>query len=219
MIVDMTKLEQQFLENKKAKAKTEREKLLKEQQQEAYAKEQLECPVCKRMIQRKCMHEHQKTKTCQRNGLLLDETQKELHEQALKDKQYEHCKKYYEKNKEQIIAQQSEKIQCSICNSMITRNKMIRHQKTDICKKKALLLNASETDKETQLKQKQQEYFKRYYESNKEKVMEQHCEKIPCNLCQSMVCRSNLNRHQLTDICKRRALLLNKSENELLSQK
>ena len=45
------------------------------------------------MIQRKCMPEDQKTPTCKNNGLLLDETQKELHEQKLKEKK-KHCKNY-----------------------------------------------------------------------------------------------------------------------------
>ena len=39
------------------------------------------------MIQISCMHEHQKTPTCQNKGLLLDETQKGLHEQELKETQ------------------------------------------------------------------------------------------------------------------------------------
>ena len=39
------------------------------------------------------MFEHQKTSTCKNNGLLLDEAQKELHKQELKEKQEEHCKR------------------------------------------------------------------------------------------------------------------------------
>ena len=37
------------------------------------------------MVQRKCMYEHQKTPTCKKNWLLLDETQKEFQKQKLKE--------------------------------------------------------------------------------------------------------------------------------------
>ena len=57
-----------------------------------------------------------------------------------KDKQYEYYKRYYESNKEKIISKQSEKIQCNVCNSLITRSKMNRHRETGIRKKKLLLL-------------------------------------------------------------------------------
>ena len=70
--------------NLQTKAKQERENILKQQLQDD--KEKLECSVCKRMVQRNCMREHQKTPTCNKKGLLLDETQKEFHEQELKEK-------------------------------------------------------------------------------------------------------------------------------------
>jgi len=165
------------------------------------------------MIQIKCLDAHQKTKTCQKNGLLLDETQQKLHEEELKDKQKEYCKTYYEKKKEQVIAQQSEKITCNLCNSLITRNKMARHQQTDICKKKALLLNMSEEEKKTEQTNKQHEYYKRYYDTNKEKVISQQSEKTQCNLCNSLVSRNKMNRHQLTNICKKKSSLLNNCDN------
>ena len=53
-------------------------------------------------------------------------------------------KKYYkiydETNKEKVISKPSEKNkkQCNICNSLITRNKMNRHQETEMCNKKSL---------------------------------------------------------------------------------
>jgi hypothetical protein len=43
-----------------AKAKQETEKILKQELQDEYDKEKLECSICKRMIQRSCIHEHQK---------------------------------------------------------------------------------------------------------------------------------------------------------------
>ena len=116
----------------------------------------------------------------------------------MKGKQKEYCKKYYANNKEQVITQQREKIACNICNSLITRNKMIRHQQTDICKKKALILNNSHIDKDTQLKETQKEYNKIHYESNKEKVISQHGENIPCNICNALITRDKINRPQLT---------------------
>ena len=63
----------------KQQSKTEKEILhiLKQELKDESDKEELECLVCKRMIQRKCMQEHQKTPTCQKKGLLLDKTQKE----------------------------------------------------------------------------------------------------------------------------------------------
>ena len=57
-----------------------------------------------------------------------------------KDTQYEDYKRYYEANRENVISKQSDKIQCNICNSLITRHKMNRHQETEICKKTSLLL-------------------------------------------------------------------------------
>ena len=126
-----------------------------------------------------------------------------------KEKQKEYSKTYYDNHKEKVIAQQSEKIECSICKSLITRNKMNRHQQTDVCKKKALLLtNSGNNEKNTQLKEKQKEYCKRYYESNKDKVIAQQSEKIECNICKSLISRNKINRHQQTDICKKKASLL-----------
>ena len=86
---------------------------------------------------------------------------------------------------------------------------MNRHQQTDICKKKSLQLNNGENiDNESQLKNKQKEYCKRYYESNKDKVIAQQSEKIECNICKSLITRNKMNRHQQTDICKKKASLL-----------
>ena len=44
---------------------------------------------------------------------------------------------------------------CNICNSLIARSKMDKHQETCICKQKALLLTEPHIDEETQLKEKQ----------------------------------------------------------------
>ena len=81
------------------------------------------------------------------------------------------------KNKEQLISQQRDKIHCNICNSLKARDKVNRHQDTKVCEKKSLLLNEAHIDKQTQLKEQHKEHNKRYYESNKEKVISQHNEK------------------------------------------
>ena len=51
------------------------------------------------------------------------------------------------------------------------------HQETEICKDKALLTTMSDEDKKAQQKDKQYEYYKRYYESNKEKVISKQSDK------------------------------------------
>ena len=48
-----------------------------------------------------------------------------------KEKGIENAKKYYEKNKEKL----KEKINCSICNILVNRGNILRHQKTNKCKK------------------------------------------------------------------------------------
>jgi len=42
-------------------------------------------------------------------------------------------------------------------------------------------------------------YSKEYYENNKEKILE----KIPCDLCGSIVRKRSLNRHKKTEKCKK----------------
>ena len=59
-----------------AKAEKEIQKVLTQQVKYEYDKEQLECSIWKRMVQRKCLDEHQKTPTCQKKRLLLDKTPK-----------------------------------------------------------------------------------------------------------------------------------------------
>jgi len=254
-----------MLSKQKAKEQKEIEKQLKKQLKEEYEKEKLECSICKRMIQRKCLDAHQKTARCQKTELLLDkpstkyyyekndipDNQKTFYDSVKceycstyaktcdevnekfgfkkngeiykrcktcmnniclwkdehKDKQTEYDTKHYENNKENIIKQQCEKTTCNVCNSLVMKCNLKRHQETDICKKKALSLNMSEEDKKTQQKDKQHEYYKRYYDTNRHKVIAQQCEKIQCNLCNSLIMRCNLNRHQETEICKKKSLL------------
>ena len=74
------------------------------------------------------MHKHQQTSTCQKNGLLLNKTQREDHEQELKQNQIEHCKIYYKNNQEKILSQQCDKITCNVCNSLIMKCNLKTHQ-------------------------------------------------------------------------------------------
>ena len=47
----------------------------------------------------------------------------------------EYSREYYTKNKERIKAKMQEKVECSICGCIITSSHMIRHQKSNKCKK------------------------------------------------------------------------------------
>jgi hypothetical protein len=52
-------------------------------------------------------------------------------------KQYH--KDYYQNNKEAMLAYGKNKVQCEKCNRSVTRNQLLRHQRTKICEKNALL--------------------------------------------------------------------------------
>ena len=52
-------------------------------------------------------------------------------------------------------------------------------------------------------KDKQTEYDTKHYENNKDNIIKQQCEKTTCNVCNSLVMKCNLKKHQETDICKR----------------
>lgn len=47
------------------------------------------------------------------------------------------------------------------------------------------------------------EYNKVYYELNKERILNNMCEKTICQLCGKKIIKANLNRHQDTQICMR----------------
>jgi len=49
-----------------------------------------------------------------------------------KDKVYQ--KKYYYENKDKVLERQGEKIKCPICNKIVRRDSLIRHQKTIKCR-------------------------------------------------------------------------------------
>ena len=53
--------------NQQAKQQKEIEKQLKKQDEE-YEKEKLECSICKRMVQRKCLDAHQKQQDVKRKN-------------------------------------------------------------------------------------------------------------------------------------------------------
>lgn len=47
------------------------------------------------------------------------------------------------------------------------------------------------------------EYNKLYYELNRERILNNMCEKTCCTLCGKKVIKANLNRHMDTAICVR----------------
>ena len=47
------------------------------------------------------------------------------------------------------------------------------------------------------------EYNKAYYEVNRQRILNNLCEKTTCILCKKMVIKANLNSHQDTNICVR----------------
>lgn len=66
---------------------------------------------------------------------------------------------------------------------------------------------------ETEVKQKltKKEYFKKYYETNREKFLKGR-EKIQCPLCKKYSAIYNMNRHQKTNKCKNIFLEINPKE-------
>lgn len=48
------------------------------------------------------------------------------------------------------------------------------------------------------------EYFKKYYETNKQKIRESQTEKTCCPKCNSKVNKQNINKHMKTKICLRK---------------
>lgn len=52
-----------------------------------------------------------------------------------KEKEKERLKKYYEDNKEKLKENKSEKINCSICDSLVSRSNISQHKKSKKCKK------------------------------------------------------------------------------------
>jgi len=48
---------------------------------------------------------------------------------------------------------------------------------------------------------KEQQYNKTYYSKNKQKILEQMQQKVTCDVCNIVVCKSHLNRHKKTKRC------------------
>ena len=45
----------------------------------------------------------------------------------------EYTKEYYENNKNQLLEKMKEKVECPICNSIVNKNNLLRHQKSKKC--------------------------------------------------------------------------------------
>ena len=78
-----------------------------------------------------------------------------------------------------------------------------RHQDTEICKNKTLLTTMWDEDRKAHQEDIQYTYYKRYYESNKDKVISKQSENIECNIWNSLITRNKMNRHQEAEICKK----------------
>lgn len=51
--------------------------------------------------------------------------------------------------------------------------------------------------------EERKEYNKKYYASNKVKIIDKACTKVECIFCKRSVIQNSLARHQESDICKR----------------
>lgn len=60
----------------------------------------------------------------------LKNNEKEL---SKKEMVKEYNAKYYSKNKEKLIANLCEKVQCNICGKLITKNRLKLHKTTALC--------------------------------------------------------------------------------------
>ena len=47
---------------------------------------------------------------------------------------------YYESNKEEILRKACEKIQCEFCHRIVIKNNLLSHYKSEICKRKSVLV-------------------------------------------------------------------------------
>ena len=91
-----------------------------------------------------------------------------------KTKHLEDRKNLREKNKEKINAERREKIECHICNKMISKYNMKRHLESSAHSKTIM------TPEERKIKRN-----------------EKALEKIECSHCNKLFCRSSLKRHIL----------------------
>ena len=56
--------------------------------------------------------------------------------------------------------------------------------------------------------EERKEYNKRYYETNKKKILDKACEKVTCEFCGRNVIRNNILSHYNLSICHRRRALM-----------
>jgi ribosomal protein S27E len=115
------------------------------------------------------------------------------------DKAKEYRKEYYLKNKNKILDGFKTKIKCEFCNKMINSIYYKSHQQKSICSK----YQNSET-KRSKDREYVKEYNKKYYNENREKILEKQNTKIKCEFCDREVLTSNYGKHKRTDICKRK---------------
>ena len=109
--------------------------------------DKLNCSTCGKIKEENDFTKNEKTdnyykvcNTCrqrkQDNREKLLEQSRKYHKEHYKinrDKELERARKYREQHKEEIDA----KVKCNVCGSVVVKNSMARHKKTDKCKKKA----------------------------------------------------------------------------------
>lgn len=53
--------------------------------------------------------------------------------------------------------------------------------------------------------EQRQEYNKKYYSEHKESIINDLCQKVKCDRCQSEVTKARLGKHKMSKICSKRA--------------
>ena len=99
------------------------------------------------------------------------------------------------------------KIKCNVFNILIMNCNLKRHQETRICKNKALL-TTNDRGRLTNKKKTTRRNITKDIMKRTKKTKQSG--KIQCNICNSMITRNKLNRHQETEMCNNKSLLLNK---------
>lgn len=61
-------------------------------------------------------------------------------------------------------------------------------------------------------KEQRKEYYKSYYEKNKDRIINKALEKVECEFCHRVVSKGNILKHYETAICKRKQEFIQKME-------
>jgi len=61
-------------------------------------------------------------------------------------------------------------------------------------------------------REQRKEYYKAYYEKNRDRIINKALEKVECEFCHRTVTKGNIFKHYETAICQRKAEFLKKME-------